>query len=112
VAKADLPSALAVEPTPDILAEIGSLKEGRYLVGFTAGTTNLLEAARAKLRQKHLDLMVANEVGKPGAGFASDTNLAILVAPDGTAEALPLLSKREVAVRLLDRIETDRAKSP
>ena len=112
LAKADLPSTLAVEPTPDILAEIGPRKEGRYLVGFTAGTADLLETARAKLRQKQVDLMVANEVGKPEAGFASDTNRVILVARDGTAEALPLLSKREVAARLLDRIEADRTKSP
>jgi len=110
--KGDLPSTLAIEPTPDILAEIGSRKEGRYLVGFTAATTGLLDAARAKLRQKHLDLVVANEIGKPDAGFGSDTNRVVLLAPDGTAEALPLLSKREVAARLLDRIEADRAKAP
>jgi len=110
--KGDLPSSLAIEPTPDILAEIGSRKEGRYLVGFTAATTNLLEAARTKLREKHLDLVVANEIGKPDAGFGSNTNRVVLVAPDGAAEPLPLLSKREVAVRLLDRIEADRAKAP
>jgi len=110
--KDGFPSTFAIEPTPDILAEVASRKEGRYLVGFTAGTTGLVESARAKLERKHLDLMVANEVGKPDAGFASDTNRVILVARDGTAEVLPLLSKKEVAVRLLDRIEADRAKAP
>ncbi len=110
--KGEMPAAVAIEPTPDILAEIGPRKEGRYLVGFTAATADLLVNARAKMRQKHLDLVVANEIGKPGAGFGSDTNRAVLVAPDGTEESLPLLSKREVAARLLDRIEADRMKTP
>jgi phosphopantothenoylcysteine decarboxylase/phosphopantothenate--cysteine ligase len=98
---------LELEPTPDILAEVGLGKMGRFVVGFTAATENLVESARQKMRDKNLDLMVANEVGRPDAGFGSDTNRVILVPPDGPEEPLPLLSKREVAVRLLDRIERE-----
>lgn len=108
ISKGKGPISLSLEPTPDILQEVAAQKDGRYLVGFAAETGDLLKRALAKLRDKHLDLVVANEVGKPGAGFASDTNRVVFVAPDGAAETLPLLSKREVAVRLLDRIEAER----
>ncbi len=109
--KSSLPASLSLEPTPDILAEIGRRKEGRFLVGFAAATSDLLESARTKLKEKGLDLVVGNEVGRPGSGFSSETNRAILVGADGSAESLPLLTKREVAARLLDRIETERMKS-
>jgi phosphopantothenoylcysteine decarboxylase/phosphopantothenate--cysteine ligase len=108
-AKDSFPASLALEPTPDILAEIAPLKESRYLVGFAAGTGDLLESARAKMDRKRLDLVVANLVGEKDSGFGSDTNRATFLGSDGSAEALPLLSKREVAVRLMDRIESDRS---
>jgi phosphopantothenoylcysteine decarboxylase/phosphopantothenate--cysteine ligase len=106
--KESLPSTLELERTPDILQEVGRRKESRFLVGFAAGTADLLEAARRKLAEKHLDLIVANEIGKPGAGFESDTNRVTLLDAGGRAETLPEMSKREVAARLLDRIESER----
>jgi phosphopantothenoylcysteine decarboxylase/phosphopantothenate--cysteine ligase len=104
IKKRDGDSTLALEPTPDILAEVGRRKAGRILVGFAAETEDLVANATQKLAGKGLDLVVANEVGKPGTGFDADTNVVTLVGADGKAEALPQLSKREVADRILDRI--------
>jgi phosphopantothenoylcysteine decarboxylase/phosphopantothenate--cysteine ligase len=95
---------ITLEPTPDILAEIGKRKGSRILVGFAAETEDLVANARKKLERKHLDLMVANDVGKPGAGFDVDTNVVKILDASGGVEALPLLSKREVADRILDRV--------
>jgi len=106
--KAGWSPTISLEPTPDILAEIGANKDGRYLVGFAAETTDLLSRARSKMLEKNLDLIVANEVGKADSGFGSDNDRVVLLAPDGPEEVLPLLSKREVAARLLDRIESER----
>ena len=71
-------------------------------MGFAAETQNIVANAREKLAAKGLDLVVANDVTAPGAGFAADTNQVILVAPEGEPEPLPLLPKREVAKRILD----------
>lgn len=89
---------------PDILQELGERKGDRILVGFAAETHDLLRHAREKMARKHLDLVVANDVTRPGAGFAVDTNLTRILAPDGSVEELPLLSKREVARYLWDRV--------
>ncbi len=89
---------------PDILQELGERKGDRILVGFAAETQDLLRHAREKMARKHLDLVVANDVTRPGAGFAVDTNLTRILAPDGSVEELPLLSKREVARYLWDRV--------
>ena len=72
------------------------------VVGFAAETEDLLAHARAKLERKRLDLVVANDVSAPDSGFAVDTNRVTLLAADGTVEALPLLSKIEVAERVLE----------
>jgi len=104
-AKASL-SRLDLEATPDILAEIARCKNGQKVVGFSAGTTDYLEAARLKLEEKKLDLVVANRVDESDAGFGAPTNRVVLLGADGSQEALPLLSKREVAARLLDRLES------
>jgi phosphopantothenoylcysteine decarboxylase/phosphopantothenate--cysteine ligase len=93
-----------LEPTPDILAEVGGRKGTRVLVGFAAETEDLVANARAKLGRKHLDLVVANEVGQPGAGFEADTNAVKIVDPSGQAEDVPVQSKRAVADRVLDRV--------
>src|ERR671923_456341 len=74
---------LLLEPTPDILRELGERKGQRVLVGFAAETEDLEAAGRAKLREKGLDLIVVNEVGAPGTGFESDTNRAMLLSADG-----------------------------
>jgi phosphopantothenoylcysteine decarboxylase/phosphopantothenate--cysteine ligase len=101
-------SRLDLEATPDILSEIARRKNGQRVVGFCAGSADYLEAARRKMQEKGLDLVVANRVDEPGAGFGAPTNRVVMLAADGSQEALPLLSKREVAARLLDRLESMR----
>ena len=91
-------------PTPDILAELARRKSGTVLVGFAAETEDLVANAREKLRKKNLDLVVANDVGAKDAGFGVETNRVTLVGRDGEVETLPLLSKQEVAHRILDRV--------
>ena len=95
---------VTLEPTPDILAEVGKRKGRRILVGFAAETEDLVENARKKLQRKHLDLMVANDVSQPGAGFDADTNAVKILDAQGKVEELPLQSKRSVADRVLDRV--------
>ncbi|WP_321531154.1 bifunctional phosphopantothenoylcysteine decarboxylase/phosphopantothenate--cysteine ligase CoaBC [uncultured Desulfuromonas sp.] len=102
--KTDDDMTLVLEKNPDILAEIGAGKEGRVLVGFAAETQDLLKHAADKLKRKNLDLIVANDVTQAGAGFDVDTNIVKLLHADGHVEALPQLSKDEVAHQLLDRV--------
>ena len=92
---------------PDILAELGRKKgDSHYLlVGFAAETEDLLENATKKLRQKNLDMIVANDVSGEDAGFESDTNLVKIIDRDGLTEDLPLMTKQEVADHVLDRIK-------
>ncbi|HAP39428.1 MAG TPA: bifunctional phosphopantothenoylcysteine decarboxylase/phosphopantothenate--cysteine ligase CoaBC, partial [Nitrospira sp.] len=97
---------LALTPTADILQELGERRTTQVLVGFAAETEDLLAHAREKLHTKHVDLLVANDVSAAGSGFGSDTNRVVLLASDGEAEELPLLPKRDVADRILDRILT------
>jgi len=97
---------LALTPTDDILQELGERRTTQVLVGFAAETEDLLAHAREKLHAKHVDLLVANDVSAAGSGFGSDTNRVVLLASDGEAEELPLLPKRDVADRILDRILT------
>jgi phosphopantothenoylcysteine decarboxylase/phosphopantothenate--cysteine ligase len=95
---------LTLEKTPDILADLGRNKGQRILVGFAAETEKLLEHASDKLRRKHLDLIVANDVSRSDAGFNVDTNAVRILATDGSVEELALMRKTEVADRILDRI--------
>jgi phosphopantothenoylcysteine decarboxylase/phosphopantothenate--cysteine ligase len=74
-----------------------------FVVGFAAETGSL-EQASEKLRRKGADLLVANDVAEPGSGFGTDTNRVAILAADGSREDLPLLSKREVADRVLDHV--------
>ena len=94
--------------TPDILAQVGERRRRsgrpRVLVGFAAETENLLAAAMDKIRRKNLDLIVANDVSAPDAGFGVDTNRVILLDREGHQEAWPLMTKEEVAERLMARI--------
>jgi len=98
---------LELEPTEDILAEAGSVARGLarppVLVGFAAETGSLDRAA-AKLVRKGVDLLVANDVAEPGSGFGTDTNRVSILDAEGGRDDLPLLTKREVADRLLDRV--------
>ena len=85
---------VVLEPTPDILAALGERKQPhQFLVGFAAETERVREHAAAKLAAKRVDLMVANDVSAPDAGFEVDTNRAILLDSSGSAEELPLLPK-------------------
>ncbi|MZP29044.1 bifunctional phosphopantothenoylcysteine decarboxylase/phosphopantothenate--cysteine ligase CoaBC [Heliobacterium undosum] len=90
--------------TPDILAELGRRKQGQVLVGFAAETNDLETHALDKLRRKNLDLMVANDVTQPGAGFGVDTNIVTLFDSLGGKEKLDLMTKEEVACRIFDRV--------
>jgi phosphopantothenoylcysteine decarboxylase/phosphopantothenate--cysteine ligase len=89
---------------PDILAELGAGRGQAVLVGFAAETGDLLANARKKLKEKGLDLIVANDVTMPGAGFGSDTNTVCFLDRSGRVVELPCLPKEEVAARLLERI--------
>jgi len=89
---------------PDILGELGKVKGDRLLVGFAAETADLLKNARKKLKEKNLDMIVANDVSQPGAGFYGDTNIARLLFRDGSLTELPLMTKDELADVILDRI--------
>ena len=93
---------------PDIAQELGSRKTHQILVGFAAETSDLLNHARQKLVDKNLDLIVANDILAEGAGFDGDTNVVTLLNRDGKQEQLPLLSKREIADIILDRVATNR----
>lgn len=89
----------------DILAELGKSKMQQKLIGFAAETQNLEEYARAKLLQKNLDLIVANDLTQEGAGFGVDTNIVKLIDRSGKIEDVPLMSKSELGDFLLDKIK-------
>ena len=95
---------LALERTPDILAELGALPLHPFLVGFAAESDDVEINALNKLRKKHCDLLCANDIRKPGSGFAGDTNQITIYAPDGMVKALPMLSKQAAAQCLLEEI--------
>lgn len=88
-------------PNPDILAEIAPKKGGRIFIGFAAETHDLLTEAQGKLARKGLDLIVANDVTQPGAGFETSTNVVTLIEPGAPPEPLPLMSKRDVAEHII-----------
>jgi phosphopantothenoylcysteine decarboxylase/phosphopantothenate--cysteine ligase len=101
--KADGTPEIVLEPTPDILAELGARKSGQVLVGFAAETSDIVTHAAEKLARKRADLVVANDVSEPDAGFEVDTNRAVLLDSSGS-ETTPLLSKRALADLILDRV--------
>jgi phosphopantothenoylcysteine decarboxylase/phosphopantothenate--cysteine ligase len=101
---------LELEPTEDILAAVsaalatpGAPSRRPILIGFAAETGSL-DRAPDKLRRKGIDLLVANDVSEPGSGFGTDTNRVTILAADGSRDDLPLLPKRDVAERILDRV--------
>ena len=94
-----------MEKNPDILKELGQKKQkGQVLVGFAAETQNLIQYAQSKLEKKNLDMIVANDVSKPQAGFNVDTNLIKLLKRDGSIEELPLMSKKDLAYIILNHV--------
>jgi phosphopantothenoylcysteine decarboxylase/phosphopantothenate--cysteine ligase len=97
------PMTLELEPTTDILAELGTKKGSRIVVGFAAETTDVLTNARKKLENKSLDAIVLNDVSQPGIGFDSERN-AVTILTHAGAETVPETSKWEVAHRVLDAV--------
>ncbi len=96
--------SLELDPTPDILAEIGEKKGDRLLVGFAAETENLVEEARRKMLSKHCDMLVANLVNREGLGFEADNNEVEIITRGGkTAHAGPA-GKRQIAEQILDQV--------
>jgi len=96
--------SIEFEPTADILADISRRKGERLVIGFAAETENVAEHARRKLKDKAADLIVANDVTAPGAGFDHDTNVVTIFRSDGREQSLPKLTKIQVAHRILDEV--------
>ena len=95
---------LKLKRTPDILKEMGKRKGKKILVGFSLETEDEIKNAKIKLKEKNLDLIVVNNPNQPGSGFEVDTNIATLIDKKGKTNRLPLMSKKELADRILDRI--------
>ncbi|HML34419.1 bifunctional phosphopantothenoylcysteine decarboxylase/phosphopantothenate--cysteine ligase CoaBC [Sporomusa sphaeroides] len=95
---------LSLVKNPDILRELGERKKHQLLIGFAAETQELLSHAQEKLIKKNLDMIVANDVTLPGAGFNTDTNIVRVIHKNGLIEELPQLTKRQVAEILIDKI--------
>lgn len=105
IKKREAPPALKLTLTQDILGEIARRRRANQLVvGFAAETDRVLENSAQKLKAKHLDLMVANDVTQEGAGFEVDTNIVTLLFPDGRQKALEKMPKLDVANRILDEV--------
>ena len=100
--KGDQAIQLNLKPNPDILRELGARKNGKILVGFAAETEDLVANAKKKLRDKNLDLIVANDVTQEGSGFEAETNAATILDRKGNAHRLPLMTKEELADRIYD----------
>ncbi len=114
IAKGDGPLDLRLVRTPDILAELGRARGGDgapLLVGFAAETGDPRPRARRKLESKQIDLIIANDVSRDGAGFDTDTNAAFLLSPDDEIE-LPMQLKSAMASKILDRVERMLAARP
>jgi phosphopantothenoylcysteine decarboxylase/phosphopantothenate--cysteine ligase len=104
IKKAEGPPRLDLEPTEDILAELGKRKERQILVGFAAETDDVEPEGRRKLSEKNLDLLVANEVGRPGTGFGSDRNRAAILSRVGDGVAMREWTKVGLAEAICDRL--------
>ncbi len=96
------PMELRLEPNPDIVKALGEHKNGKLLIGFAAETQDLTANAAKKLREKNLDMIVANNVAEAGSGFDGDTNIATILDRNGGTQALPLMSKDDLADRIYD----------
>ena len=110
VKKSDGSFSLELERTDDILKYLGEHKKpGQFLCGFSMETENMLENSRKKLEKKHLDMIAANNLKVPGAGFETTTNIITIITPDSVKE-LELMSKDDAAFRLLDEILSRRSR--
>jgi phosphopantothenoylcysteine decarboxylase/phosphopantothenate--cysteine ligase len=104
VKKTAMRLSLELDPTPDILAELGRKKGDRLLIGFAAETQNLIEEGQRKLKTKNCDMLVANLVSQEGVGFESDENEVVLVLRTGETIPVRRAPKKEIAQRILDQI--------
>lgn len=98
------PLEIRLEPNADILKELAAAKGEKLLIGFAAETNDLLANAQKKLREKNLDLIVANDVTQEGSGFDGNTNIATLIDRSGAARSLPMMTKDELADKILDQL--------
>lgn len=89
---------------PDILYGLGQMKKSQFLVGFAAETNNVIEHGEGKLKRKNLDMLVANDVSKPGAGFNVSTNIASLLFKDGSIQHYPMMSKEQLGRIIVEEI--------
>lgn len=111
--KDDMSTTIRLVKNPDILHELGKRKQqGQILVGFAAETHDVLKNGRAKLKKKNLDLLVLNDVTKPGAGFDCDTNIVLFLHRSGQEEQMDLMTKDKVADHILDRVLALRKQIP
>ncbi|HTC31815.1 MAG TPA: bifunctional phosphopantothenoylcysteine decarboxylase/phosphopantothenate--cysteine ligase CoaBC [Bryobacteraceae bacterium] len=104
IKKTAMRMSLDLDPTPDILAELGKKKGDRLLIGFAAETENLIESARQKLESKNCDMVVANLVNQEATGFESDENEVVLVLRTGETIPLSRAPKRQIADRIFDQV--------
>lgn len=104
IKKGGMDITVGLTEAPDILAEIGRNKGERIVVGFAAETSSLIDNALLKLNEKNLDMIIANDISKPDAGFEVDTNIVTIIDRDGMLTELGKMSKKEVSNRILDKI--------
>lgn len=104
IKKQEASTVIELERTEDILNAVGGLPGKRLLVGFAAETDDLTENALKKMKEKNLDLIIANDVLKQGAGFGTDTNIVTIIDRSGSKTELPLMPKTEIADRILDKV--------
>jgi len=113
IKKVDMAPTIRLVRNPDILQKLGKVKrKGQILVGFAAETDDVLENGRAKLEKKNLDMLVLNDVTKPGAGFDYDTNIVRFLHRSGEEEQMDLMPKEKVADLVLDRVVQLRKRKP
>ena len=105
IKKSDQALTVELEPTTDIIAEVGRIKDRRIVVAFAAETENLIENAKKKIAKKNADFIVANDVSRTDIGFGADENEVTIIGSDGSVHEVPRISKREVGNRILDLIE-------
>ena len=104
VKKESAPTTLQLERTDDILMQLAALPGKRLLVGFAAETDEVIENARKKLKTKNLDLIVANDLTRNGAGFGADTNAVTMLDRSGTSTELPVMPKSEIAEQIIGKV--------